>query len=31
MIEYKRSTKFGIELETKLEDWPIWLGLRKGN
>ena len=28
-IEYKRSTKFDVELETKLDEWPIWLGLRK--
>jgi len=28
-IEYKRSAKFDIELETKLDEWPIWLGLRK--
>lgn len=28
-IEYKRSAKFDAELETKLDEWPIWLGLRK--
>lgn len=28
-IEYKRSEKFNIELETKLEEWPVWLGLRR--
>lgn len=28
-IEYRRSDKFKIEIETQLENWPIWLGLRK--
>ncbi|MCP6720075.1 MAG: class I tRNA ligase family protein [Patescibacteria group bacterium] len=28
-IEFKRSSKFDIELETKLNTWPIWLALRK--
>jgi len=29
MIEYKRSAKFDLELETKIDEWPIWVGLRK--
>jgi len=29
IIEYRRSTKFDIELETELDKWPIWLALRK--
>ncbi|MEK9194270.1 MAG: class I tRNA ligase family protein, partial [Patescibacteria group bacterium] len=28
-IEYGRSDKFTVELETKLDNWPIWVGLRK--
>jgi isoleucyl-tRNA synthetase len=29
VVEYKRSEKFDIELETKIDDWPVWLSLRK--
>ena len=29
IIEYKRSTKFDVELETKLDKWPVWVALRK--
>jgi len=29
VIEYKRSVKFDIELETEIDEWPIWIGLRK--
>ena len=28
-VEYRKSPKFHIELETKLDNWPLWLGLRK--
>ncbi len=28
-IEYRRSDKFETELETKLGEWPVWIGLRK--
>ncbi len=28
-IEYRKSPKFHIELETKLDSWPLWLALRK--
>jgi len=28
-IEYNRSDKFSAELETKLDNYPLWLGLRK--
>ena len=28
-IELKQSTKFDAELNTKLNDWQIWLGTRK--
>ncbi|PIR06452.1 isoleucine--tRNA ligase [Candidatus Jorgensenbacteria bacterium CG_4_10_14_0_8_um_filter_39_13] len=29
LIEYKRSDKFKVELETKIDAEPIWLALRK--
>ena len=29
VIFYKRSPKFNIELETKLNDWAIWLAIQK--
>ncbi|MDI6734533.1 MAG: class I tRNA ligase family protein [Patescibacteria group bacterium] len=28
-IDFKRSDKFDIELETKLDEWPLWVALRK--
>jgi isoleucyl-tRNA synthetase len=28
-VEYSRSEKFTAELATKLDQWPIWVGLRK--
>ena len=28
-IELKQSTKFDAELNTKIDDWSIWLGVRK--
>lgn len=28
-IEYGRSEKFDAELETKLDEWPVWIALRK--
>ncbi len=28
-IEYKRKEIFDGELETKLDEWPIWIGLKK--
>ncbi|MBI4992352.1 MAG: class I tRNA ligase family protein [Candidatus Harrisonbacteria bacterium] len=28
-VEFKRSAKFDAELNTKLEDQPIWIGVRK--
>ncbi|MEK7465517.1 MAG: class I tRNA ligase family protein [Patescibacteria group bacterium] len=28
-IEYKRVKRFTVELETKFEEWPLWIALRK--
>ena len=28
-VEYGRSHKFESELETKIDDWPVWIALRK--
>ncbi len=28
-IEYKRSDKFDAALDTRLDEWPLWVGLRK--
>ncbi len=28
-IEYRRSEKFDVELETKIDEWPVWIALRK--
>jgi hypothetical protein len=28
-LEMKKSEKFDIQLESKLDDAPIWIGLRK--
>ena len=29
IINYKRAKKFKVELETRLENWPIWLSIDK--
>ncbi|MBI5732465.1 class I tRNA ligase family protein [Candidatus Jorgensenbacteria bacterium] len=29
IVEYRSSNKFDAELKTKLENWPVWVGLRK--
>jgi isoleucyl-tRNA synthetase len=29
IIEHGRSEKFQAELETKMEEWPVWLALRR--
>ncbi|RJQ29459.1 isoleucine--tRNA ligase [Candidatus Parcubacteria bacterium] len=28
-VQYKKSEKFGAETETKIENWGVWLGIRK--
>ena len=28
-IEYKKSAKFDAEMETKIEESPAWVGVRK--
>ncbi|MDI6820850.1 MAG: class I tRNA ligase family protein [Patescibacteria group bacterium] len=28
-IDFKRSAKFSVELETRLDEWPLWIGIRK--
>lgn len=28
-IEYKRVKRFTVELETKFEEWPLWIAIRK--
>jgi len=28
-VEYGRSHKFESELETKIDDYPVWIALRK--
>ncbi|MEK7630020.1 MAG: class I tRNA ligase family protein [Patescibacteria group bacterium] len=29
ILEYRRSNKFDIEIDTKLDEWSFWLALRK--
>lgn len=30
-IEYKRVKRFIVELETKFEEWPLWIAVRKAD
>ncbi|MEK7146715.1 MAG: class I tRNA ligase family protein, partial [Patescibacteria group bacterium] len=29
IIEFKKSSKFSAEINSRIDDWPIWLGIRK--
>ncbi|MDO8467055.1 MAG: class I tRNA ligase family protein [bacterium] len=29
-IEFKKAAKFDAELTSKIENWPVWVGVRKG-